>query len=75
MLRKDSGTGHIIWNKMTKLVHDLAQRERFVAAVLSLGVLLPQTYILLGDKSRTMRWAEHVARFRGIRIIIEKPTW
>ena len=74
MLCKDSGTGHILWNKMTKFLHDLVQRRPFAAAVLSLGVLLPQTYILLCEKSSTLRWAEYVARFREIRIIIEETT-
>jgi hypothetical protein len=58
---------------MKKLLHDRAQRRPYAAAVLSLEVLLPQSCILLGEKSSTMRWAEHVARFRGMRIIIEKP--
>jgi len=57
-----------------KLLQDLAQRRRFVAAVLSLGVLLPQTYMLLDENSSTLRWAENLARFRGLRIMIEKPT-
>jgi hypothetical protein len=42
--------------------------------VLRLEVLFPQSYILLGEKPSKMRWAEHVARFRGIKILIEKPT-
>jgi hypothetical protein len=59
---------------MTKLLHDIAERRTFVAAGLSNGGLLPQTYILLGEKLSTVRWAEHLARFRGMMIIIiEKP--
>jgi len=74
MLCKDSGTGHIPWNKVTKLLHDPAQRRPFVAAVLNFEVLIPPTYILLDEKSSALRWAEHLARFRGMRITIGKPT-
>lgn len=47
MLYENSDTGHIVWNKTTtKLLHDLALRRPFVADVLSLVVLLPQTYFI-----------------------------
>jgi len=68
-------TGHILW---TKLGDETAARScpkaTVCSAVLSLGVLLPHSFILLGEKSSTMRWRQLAARFRGMRIIIEKPT-
>jgi hypothetical protein len=58
---------------MMKLVHDLAQRRPLVAAMLNFGVLLLHPYILLGKKSSTLGWEKHVARIKGMRIIIENP--